>query len=345
MPRISRRHVRVLVGLFWLIDAGLQLQPHLFSPDWWGNDLAESVMGQPSPVAHSILWATGLLSAHPFLANGLAIAVQATIGLGLVTSRLERAAITASVPWALVVWWVGEGLGSLPTGFAQLPGGAPGPVLFYPLIAVLAWPSERPLPARAPAVAWSAVWLAGALMEVPWRFPTAQALQANIEQNSLGEPHWLSAVAGGSYALIGAQPFLVPLLLLLLQLGIALGVLSIRTRPYALAAGAFLALLSWVVVQDLGGLVSGSATDPGSGPLLVLLAAVVAASTRGHGIQSGSGTEYRAWSSISRTTRAGLGVSAGTISTSTASRPRPFTPMPCDAFATCTTSSTTPSAI
>lgn len=328
MPRLSRRQVRILVGFLWLIDAGLQAQPHFFTADWWGSDLAESVMGQPSPVARSILWATGLLSIHPVLANGLAIAVQAGIGLCLVTGWAERTAIVASVPWALMVWWVGEGLGSLPTGFAQLPAGAPGPVLFYPLIAFLAWPGERQLPARASTVAWSAVWAVGAVTGLPWRFPSAQALRANIEQNSLGEPHWLSAVAGRSYALVGAHRLLIPLSLLLLQSGIALGVLSVRTRPYALAAGALLALLCWITVQDLGGLVSGSATDPGSGPLLLLLAVVVAASTRDRSIQAGPGTEYRAWSSISRITRAGLGASAGTISTSTASRPDPCLPMP-----------------
>ncbi|HET6874295.1 MAG TPA: hypothetical protein VFH70_05925, partial [Acidimicrobiales bacterium] len=128
------------IGLLWLLDAGLQAQAHFFTSDWWRNDLAESVMGQPAVVSRSILWATGVLSAHAGLANGLAVVTQAGIGLCLAIGRFERAAIAASVPWALAVWGVGEGLGGLPTGFAQLAGGAPGPVLFYPLIAVLAWP-------------------------------------------------------------------------------------------------------------------------------------------------------------------------------------------------------------
>jgi hypothetical protein len=266
----------------WLFDAGLQCQAHLFTADWWSNDLAESVMGQPAMVSRSILWVTGVLSPHAGPANSLAIAVQAAIGLCLVIGRLERVAISASVPWALAVWWLGEGLGGLPTGFAQLAGGAPGPVLFYPLITALAWPRrstggdgrEQPVPTAAAGV-WLAVWLGGAVLELPWRFPTAQVLQANLEQNSLDQPRWLSGIAHASYDLVGAHRLALPAALVLAQIGIAIGVVGARTRPYALAAGAILAVLFWVAVQGFGGILSGSATDPGSGPLLVLLAFVV----------------------------------------------------------------------
>lgn len=273
------------IGLLWLLAAGLQAQAHFFTPYWWRSGLAESVMGQPAMVSRSILWVTSALSAHAALANSLAITVQAGIGLCLVIGRLERAAIAASVPWALAVWWVGEGLGGLPTGFAQLAAGAPGPVLFYPLIAVLAWPRGSPggdgrqkAVSTAAGAVWLALWLGGAVLELPWRFSTVQVLHANIEQNSLDQPHWLSTVAQGSYHLVGAHSLALPAVLALAQTGVGIGVLGVRTRPFALAAGAILALLFWVVAQDFGGILSRSATDPGSGPLLVLLAFVVASS-------------------------------------------------------------------
>ena len=120
MPAVSARGVRALLGALWLIDAALQARPHFFTYDWWHNDLAESVMGQPEPVSRSILWATDHLAAHATAANTAAVIVQAAVGLALLLGRLERTAIAVSIPWALGVWWLGEGFGALPTGFAVL---------------------------------------------------------------------------------------------------------------------------------------------------------------------------------------------------------------------------------
>lgn len=285
MPALQARRIRACLGGLWLLDAILQAQPHCFSHDWWHNDLTESVMGQPRPISDSILWATHHLAARPALANTAAVAVQAAIGLCLLLGRFERIATAASIPWALAVWWVGEGLGALATGFALLPAGAPGPVLLYPLLGILSWP--RPAenswvgrPSSAPAVAWCVIWSGGALLGLPWRFGAARMLQANIEQNELGQPNWLSGPAHSAYTTVGSHPALLPGLLFLAQVGVGLGVLRETTRRYALAGGVGLAVVFWIAVQGMGGLAGGTATDPGSAPLLVLLALTVACACR-----------------------------------------------------------------
>lgn len=283
MLPMSRRRLRVILGALWLLDAALQAQPHFFTDDWWHDDLPESVMGQPAALSHSILWVTGLLAAHPVAADTIAIVIQAAIGLCLILGRFPRAAIAVSIPWALSVWWIGEGFGALATGFAQLAGGAPGPAPLYAVIGILAWPkrsdgaasSERGVAALPALTTWLVVWAGSALLELPWRFAANRALQADIEQNNLGQPHWLAGVAHASYQLVGSHPLLTPAVLLVAQLGIGLGVIPRRIRPYALAAGTAAAILFWVTAQDLGGLASGP-TDPGTGPLLVLLAATAA---------------------------------------------------------------------
>lgn len=140
---LTRRRVRFLLGLLWLLDAGLQAQPQLFTSGFWKDDLAQSAMGQPAPVAHSIIWASGLVAAHAGVWNSLFVVVQALLGLALVTGRCERLAVAASLPWSLGIWWVGEGFGALPTGFAMAATGAPGAVVLYPLIGFLAWPGAR----------------------------------------------------------------------------------------------------------------------------------------------------------------------------------------------------------
>jgi hypothetical protein len=346
LPAVTARGVRACLGGLWLIDAALQAQPHFFGTDWWHNDLAESVMGQPEPVSRSILWATGHLAAHAISANILVIAIQAVIGLALVLGRFERAAIVASIPWSLGVWWIGEGFGALPTGFALLAAGAPGPVLLYPLIGLLAWPAaghegDCAIPKRSAIACWAAVWVGGAILALPWRFPAARMLQANIEQNGLGQPAWIAHVSHFAYELVGSHPLLLPAVLFVVQVGIGAGAIAQSTRRYSLAAGVALAHVFWVTVQALGGLASGAATDTGPVPLLVLLALAVCSSTRSSAmrpqggvrsrrpatmpsrwsarlepaacaIQSGASTEYWACTSTSRTTSPEPGGSAST---------------------------------
>lgn len=140
----TRRQVRALLGLLWLLDAALQAQPQLFSATTWRVDIAQSVMGEPSWVRHGIFFTIGIISAHPVAWNSAFVAIQGLIGLALLLDRFPRLALLASLPYVLGVWWVGEGFGALPTGFALLAAGAPGPVLLYSLIGFLAWPrSER----------------------------------------------------------------------------------------------------------------------------------------------------------------------------------------------------------
>lgn len=272
----SRRRARMILGLLWLVDAGLQAQPHFFTADWWRSDLAQSVMGQPAPISASILWATTHLAAHAALANAVAIAVQAGIGLALLAGRRERAAIAVSIPWALAVWWIGEGLGALPTGFALLAAGAPGPALYYPLIALLAWPRpsdpgrEEPVRAGAAVAAWSLLWVGGAILEMPWRFPAARILRANIEEYGFAQPGWVGGPAHAAYAAVGRHPLLIPVLLVLAQAAVGLGVILPPLRPPAVAAGVVLAAGFWLLVQGMGAILAGSATDPGAAPLLVL---------------------------------------------------------------------------
>lgn len=45
-------------------------------------------------------------------------------------------------------------------------------------------------------------------------------------------------------------------------------------RP-ALVAGVALSLVFWVLGQNFGGILAGNATDPGAGPLYVLLASTL----------------------------------------------------------------------
>lgn len=306
MALLTRRHVRMVLGAFWLLDAVLQAQPALFRPEWWGDDLAQSAMGQPPAINHSIVWAAGFIAHHAGAYNALFVAMEAVIGLALLAGRFERTAIAVSIPWALGIWWAGEGFGGLPSGFALLAAGAPGAVLLYLLLGLVAWPAAgdartagyaRPaidaidagpaidaapassaVPAgdgvalRPAVAAWLVLWAGQAVLHLPWVFPPAQALTANVEEHAVGQPRWLGSLAAWNESALHAHGLLITVVLAAVEVLIGVGVLAASTRRPALVAGILVSLVYWAALQDFGGILGGGATDPGAAPLLILLA-------------------------------------------------------------------------
>lgn len=279
MLPLSRRKMRFVLGTFWLIAAALQAQTHCFTSDWWRIDLAKSAMAEPASIRHSILWAVSIVAGHPGIWNSLFVAVQAALGVALVLGRFERTAILASVPWALGIWWVGEGFGMLPTGFALFPAGSPGPAVLYPLIGYLAWPtseggrssSERPVTTRSAMVLWVFLWCAQALLLVPWRFPSGQVLGANIEELSAG-PAWMLAITGRAGQFAASHGPVIAWSAAVASVLVGVSVFNARSRARGLAAGIVALIIFWIIFQGAGGLVTGEATDVGTAPLVILLA-------------------------------------------------------------------------
>lgn len=273
--------------MVWLLDAALQAQPASFTGDWWRNDLAQSVMGQPAIVNHSVFSLVHVIAPHAALWNSVVVVVQALLGLALLLGRFDRVAILASIPWALGIWWVGEGFGTLPTGFALAASGSPGPVVMYPLIGLLAWPGPRPrssaVPERAEsssttiswrsgATAWVVLWAGQTLLQIPWSFPARQMLVANVEEYSGGQPGWLAAVAHGAESLARHHPAALNVTLAVVQVTVGVGILNPKTRRTALSVGIVVSFVYWCAFQYLGGLAAGHATDPGTAPLMIILA-------------------------------------------------------------------------
>jgi hypothetical protein len=76
--------------------------------------------------------------------------------------------------------------------------------------------------------------------------------------------------------------------------------LFLQTRRAALITGVGVAILVGIVGQDLGGLLSGQASDPGSGAPLVLLALAVSVITRAIDPGVSPGWTVAAGASLSR---------------------------------------------
>ena len=286
--RISARTIQVGLGLIWLLDGLLQLQPRMFGPDFANQVILPTAQGQPGLITSVITHAAHLIALRPALTNTVFAGVQILIGLGLLIRETVRPALALSFVWALGVWALGEGFGMLFTGMASPLTGAPGGALLYAAIGLLVWPrmartpadpvmvgpatAEGPLGARGGRAMWAIVWSG---MGILWLLPANRAdgsVSGAISGAVTGEPSWLAQLqlsvahafgnGGLGLAVAGAA----------LSFVIGLGPLISRHTTLFLTLGAALALVFWVFGEAFGEPFSGIATDPNTGPLLFLLA-------------------------------------------------------------------------
>jgi hypothetical protein len=288
-PWCSRRRLAQLLGLLWLLDGALQLQPFMFTTGFARQVIAPAASGQPPFVARAVEWNAHLLAAHPAAFDLAFAVVQLALGAAFLVPRTRRLAVVGSVGWALGVWYLGEGLGGLGGGHAVPLVGAPGAALLYAVLAVAAWPTPDPTapPPRWTVGAWAALWFGFAgLTLLPGN--GTRALGAQLVANADSVPGVLRAadlrlghLIGGGVVPVGA----------LAAVEIAVGILVLRPgtlRTLALWTGSALVLAEWIFGQSLGQLWSGQATDPNTGPLVILLAVSVAAAS---GYRVGSGEQ------------------------------------------------------
>jgi hypothetical protein len=277
--RVTRRGIQIALGLLWVLDGALQLQPFMFTSRFAQEVIAPAGLGQPAFVARPVNGLAQLVAAQPAAATVVLAAGQVLLGVGLLVRGFERRALTASIGWGLGVWYVGEGLGGLASGDASLLTGAPGAALLYVVLAAVAWPHPEAYdraPRGAIAAAWAGLWVGAAVLQLLPGQATGRAVAGAVAAGS-DSPGWLGDVAGAAGAWAAHHGRLTVAALSLVELLIGLGGLASRTRRAAAAAGLLLALGVWIVGQHLGQLYTGQATDPNTGPVLALMAIALAA--------------------------------------------------------------------
>ncbi len=281
---LSPRVIQVALGLIWLADGALQLQPYMFSPGWLPYLIAANAQGQPRIIHDTIVAFVGFAMPQHVFWNACFALVQIAIGLGLIVSRRTvRPALVLSFAWTALVWCVGEGLGMLFMGTASPLTGAPGPVLLYALIGVLVWPARdvtgsgrvRVVAGQLPArIAWALLWLLLAgLMLLPFNSaPNATRYTFAAAAAFIGSGP-LAAVDTALAGLTAGRGLLASLIAAAIMAAVAVMVLIDWHRSAALLVGAAIGAFLFVTSEFLGGILTGYGTDPNTGPLLVLFAA------------------------------------------------------------------------
>ncbi|MGO8861704.1 MAG: hypothetical protein ACLQRH_13195 [Acidimicrobiales bacterium] len=290
----TQRTLQIVLGLFWLLDAGLQFQPYMFSSNFTTTYLLNNAQNQPDVIRWIITNVGDFVGPHVAVWNTFFALIQVAIGLGLLFRRTVRPALAVSFFWVFGVWFFGEGLGLIFTGSASALTGAPGSVFLYGLIGLMAWPRSASTEeaaetepsvgiassaagqglggATTPLLVWCGYWsLAAVLFLLPDnRTPTS--VSSAITGMSSGEPSAYSHFLNSFGNHFGTGGVWTTWLLAIGSLVVGFGPLVFRRPTPFLAVGGLLATFFWVSGQGLGGIFTGSGTDPNSGPLIVLLA-------------------------------------------------------------------------
>ncbi len=286
VPRDLQRTFQLVLATVWMLDAVLQIQPYMFTPGPKGfSGMLRSVAaGNPGWIAHMITWNASVVDHHPVLTNTAFALVQFLIAFGIIWRRTCNAGLTLSVVWAVGVWWFGEGLGGLFTGGATPFGGGPGGVLFYAVLAILLWPRDRAdapfvaaraLGARGAKALWTVVWAILALLCLVGSGRSPGTLHALVATMTNGEPGWLVHLDrfSGSFLLRDGTAAAILLAIVCCAAAVCVYLPPICTQVTIVLLVVVFSII-WVAVQNFGGILAGGATDPNSGPLVVLLALV-----------------------------------------------------------------------
>jgi hypothetical protein len=287
----TQRALQVVLGLFWLLDAGLQFQPFMFRSSFTTTYLLNNAQNQPDVVRWIITDVGHFVGPHVAVWNTFFALIQVAIGAGLLFRRTVRPALVVSFFWAFGVWFFGEGLGLIFTGSASALTGAPGSVFIYGLIGVMAWPRSRTNTdaeqlvgtasaaagrgiggATTPLLVWSGYWSLAAILFLLPDNRTSTSVSSAITGMSSGEPSTYSHFLNNFGNQFGSGGVWTTWLLAIASLIVGFGPLLFRRPTPFLAGGGLLAAFFWVSGQGLGGILTGSGTDPNTGPLIILLA-------------------------------------------------------------------------
>ncbi len=279
---LSRKRLRQIIGVLWLIDGLLQLQPQMFTMNMVNGVMVPTLQNQPAPVAALLHQIISITTEHLVLVNLIIAFVQIILGILLLSGRWVRGTIIASLVWSLIVWFGGEGMSMLFTGQGSLLTGAPGAVLLYPLLAFLVYPrageDENGLITRK-AFRWilAGFWFFVALLQLQpywWQQgQISQGIDAMVGQGGLNtflvDPLLKALSSSTAHSEI---PLNIAIIIICLGLGIALlAVKEEQIRPVLIASIVF-SIVIWVGAEALGMIFTGMATDFNSGLLLVIMA-------------------------------------------------------------------------
>lgn len=286
---LSQQRLRQILGLIWIVDGLLQLQPQMFTMNMINGVMVPMSQGQPGLITRNLHWITQVTTHNLTLVNIVITVVQVSIGVLLFTGVYVRQTVIASAIWALVVWYGGEGMSMLLTGQASVLTGAPGAVLLYPLIGFAVYPRDDAsnhvtssnyvglISRRQLRYIFGALWIFLALLQLqPYWWDHGQISQAILGMVGMGgwNTTLIDPTLTGLSSRLAAEEVLLNVVLIAVCLAIGIGLLVAddRNLPPILVATVLVSFVIWWFTEAFGGIFSGMSTDFNSGLLLIVIA-------------------------------------------------------------------------
>ena len=292
---LSRKALQRIIGVLWLIDGLLQLQPQMFTMNMVNGIMKPMLQGQPGLFEPSLQFIVTQTTLHLTAVNLVIAIVQVLLGLSflLLPDRWVKEVVFASIVWALIVWYGGEGMSMLLTGQASILTGAPGAVLLYPLLGLAVYPRKKS-DATSKAgtrkkgddgqlsrkyLRWvlAGFWIFAALLQLQliwWQQgQISQAIGAMVGQGGLNSVLVDPVLQQISNVTTNIEtPLNIALIVVFLAIGIGLAaVKDEQVRPF-LIASIVVSFVFWYFSEAFGMIFTGMATDFNSGLLVVVIA-------------------------------------------------------------------------
>ena len=305
---LSRKTLQRIIGVLWLIDGLLQLQPQMFTMNMVNGIMKPMLQGQPGIFEPSLQFIVNQTTLHLTAVNLVIAIVQILLGLGFLflSGDWVKWLVFASIVWAFIVWYGGEGMNMLLTGTASILTGAPGAVLLYPLLGLAVFPLKQSttssgairkagddglISRRLLLYILAGFWCFAALLQLQpywWQDgQISQAVGAMVGQGGLNAVLVDPVLTQISNATSNIEaPLNTALIVVFLAIGVGLAVVKDeQVRPF-LIASIIVSVLFWYFSQAFGMILTGMATDFNSGLLVVLIALACWPKTHSLSVQS-----------------------------------------------------------
>lgn len=202
MVKLSLRGLQIALGCLWLLDGLLQLQHQMFTSNFTSQVISPASQGQPRFVSGLMHFGVHIFLLHPAICNSIIALIQLNLGVMILWKRTLRFGLLFSIPWAAIVWVLGEGYGGIFSLHTLLLMGAPGAASLYLLLALASLPSkldakrfsQKQQVAYWLAIVWAVLWIGGGVYQLLPGQGSTSDVSSMIAANAQSAPGWMASL-------------------------------------------------------------------------------------------------------------------------------------------------------
>jgi hypothetical protein len=265
----SRSFLRIALGVMWILDAILQIQPEM------NNLFAQydliPMLSMGFPVTQVIQLSINVWNRNPPLMDLAAAVIQLYIGVLYLAAKKGRAfniTQSAAIAWCSVIWVFGEGFGGVFTIGSSILTGFPGSVLFYLLgsLVLIFTANENNKQRGEKTIRYATVLTL--VISLGFQAYPANGFWSSLPVNAFPSPFGFLGFAVSTETRISAFSGIFNIIFIAI---ISMAILLWLSKSiYAPVLTFCFAVFTWIIYQGLG-IVAQFSTDSNTGLILAIL--------------------------------------------------------------------------